>query len=543
MDDLNIKNSCLNRKVKNALNSALQGDSTHYEELVDLIHHSQRSNPVKAAMLATCLKTISSAVASIDIVQHRSLLEGIFSMCLWKFNTCVMDALLELIISLASFSAVPLDLCLEMMVSNFVPPAYLLEYLNRPHYVERKKKVFDRVHASLETIFDLVPLSALSLERIVRERMPSVYHREPIILMYVENMLRLESGTMGKLVRNSMLMAIMVRLIDLDVEIPWDVILHDDFVKGDFGANSMAEKLDSLMVVTLEHIKLSSESGRLPLVFETLLQSFKSTVLTAYKSKFAQFVIFYACSLDPENCGQQFAITLLEIFLGNPYLQCRMSAVAYLASYLSRAMFVSDSLVVYMLERLVYWCIEYCKNRDGVSSSNPRAHQMFYAGCQAFMYILCFRFRSLILVPRFKSKLALLRVGEILKHPLNPLKVCLPSIVEEFLRVVRSSGVFAVPENSPASSGLVESELSRAFGGSERLDMFFPFDPYLLKKSGSLISPIFVYWSMVVSPYHEQEDDDEKDSSDEDEADVSVGGDRMMSFDDDDFEVDDDYSD
>lgn len=35
--------------------------------------------------------------------------------------------------------------------------------------------------------------------------------------MYVENMLRLESGAAGKLVGGSMLVAIMDRLIDLDV--------------------------------------------------------------------------------------------------------------------------------------------------------------------------------------------------------------------------------------------------------------------------------------------------------------------------------------
>lgn len=30
-----------------------------------------------------------------------------------------------------------------------------------------------------------------------------------------------------------------------------------------------------------------------------------------------QFLMFYACSLDPENCGVKFASNLLDIFLSS----------------------------------------------------------------------------------------------------------------------------------------------------------------------------------------------------------------------------------
>jgi len=94
---------------------------------------------------------------------------------------------------------------------------------------------------------------------------------------------------------------------------------------------------------------------------------------------------------------------------------------------------------------------------------------------------------------------------------LNPLKVCLPSIVEEFLRQAKAARLFTVSETF-VFNDLLESELSRAFGGMERLDMFFPFDPCLLKKSDRFIRPNFVFWSMVRTTY----DDDEEGSSEED---------------------------
>lgn len=58
----------------------------------------------------------------------------------------------------------------------------------------------------------------------------------------------------------------------------------------------------------------------------------------------------------------------------------------------------------------------------------------------------------------------------------------MPSIVNEFLRQARAASLFHASVNSTHEDA-VESDLSKAFGGLNRLDMFFPFDPYLLKES------------------------------------------------------------
>ncbi|KAL6576065.1 hypothetical protein OROHE_000536 [Orobanche hederae] len=249
-----------------------------------------------------------------------------------------------------------------------------------------------------------------------------------------------------------------------------------------------------------------------------------------------------------------------------------MSAVAYLASYLARARFMPISFVAAMLESLVKWCSLYCKNHDG--DINPESHKVFYAGCQAIMYVLCFRMRQMVAVPRLKSQLVFMHIEAILEHPLKPLqvrfllhmepydvrvscmvslkdverrfkfgyfmvshamvlvvkilltalprswrtapsrKVCLPSIVEEFQRLVKANHVFSSPQ-SYVDFGLLESEHSRAFGGMERLDMFFPFDPCLLRKCDRYVRPNYIYWSMVKSTYDE---DDREGTSDEDVA-------------------------
>ena len=57
----------------------------------------------------------------------------------------------------------------------------------------------------------------------------------------------------------------------------------------------------------------------------------------------------------------------------------------------------------------------------------------------------------------------------------------------EFLRQAKAAQLFMTSE-SFVFDDMLESDLSRVFGGMDRLDMFFPFDPCLLKKSERLVT-------------------------------------------------------
>ncbi|KAL2533253.1 RNA polymerase I specific transcription initiation factor RRN3 protein [Abeliophyllum distichum] len=201
MDELSFTDSELDYHVRNALKAAVQGDCDSYNQLVAVIHHKERLVPEEVALLMTCLKALTGAVSCIHIVHHRSLLASIFGMSLWNYGTDVMDALVELLISLAASSGQYVDLCLEMLVTNFMPPSssstYFIELLKQPRGLDKKHQVLDRVHSTFQDIANLVPLSPLRLEKIIRDRMPNIYTKEPFIVMYVENMLRLESGAAG----------------------------------------------------------------------------------------------------------------------------------------------------------------------------------------------------------------------------------------------------------------------------------------------------------------------------------------------------------
>lgn len=66
----------------------------------------------------------------------------------------------------------------------------------------------------------------------------------------------------------------------------------------------------------------------------------------------------------------------------------------------------------------------------------------------------------------------------------------MPSIVEEFVQQAKSANL--LHGGTPIFKDVLESEYSRAFGGIERLDMFFPFDPCLLKKSDRFFLKTFL---------------------------------------------------
>jgi RNA polymerase I-specific transcription initiation factor RRN3 len=67
---------------------------------------------------------------------------------------------------------------------------------------------------------------------------------------------------------------------------------------------------------------------------------------------------------DPARCSAAFADLLLGHVAdarGAPI--ARSAAAAYLASFLARAAFVPDGVLIGALERLARWCLGYCREQ------------------------------------------------------------------------------------------------------------------------------------------------------------------------------------
>lgn len=523
-------------------------DQEQYGKMLDTLDTSKRKSADDEALYVTYLKALSEAVSKIDIMYHHSLLNNIFSVRIWYLQRDTMVALLDLITRLAAVADQYLRECLQMLVNNFTPPI-IVKHNNEvpPWAVSRKKEIFSHLCESLKTISDTVPLAPRMLRDIIDRSMPKLFDNKAKMISFVECMLGLDTDRMGDLIGAILLAKVVDLITELDVNITWEDILQEEHNKGIFemeledldgdedgdgfgqagtkvlfGGNACAEKLDGLMVVVCEHLK-SLDRQCLYKEFVILKTIFRASLLRVHRSKFAQFIMFYACSLDPLILGEEFALFLTDIVKNKEEDPIsRMSAVSYVGSYLSRARFIPANTVVTILKKLVDWCVGYCDYQSGRDATVIPNHQLFYATCQAVMYVLCFRLRSIMDYPNLKSDLFHMPFGFLFRHRLEPLKVCLPSIVNEFLRQAKDAGLVAAFVD-PASEDAIESDLSRTFGGIDRLDMFFPFDPYLLKESDRYIRPNFEFWSMVKTTYSDDTDDDDDELEGLDAPEMNVG--------------------
>merc|ERR1711981_435851 len=116
-------------------------------------------------------------------------------------------------------------------------------------------------------------------------------------------------------------------------------------------ANVYADKLDTLLLLVFEKIQsLGPEAS-----YSSLQDVFQTIVITTHKSKFTQFLYFYMCGLSSSSSAQggaaseailyrEFTSYLIELSL-NPDLPSvhRQSSACYLASFVSRGLFVDAS--------------------------------------------------------------------------------------------------------------------------------------------------------------------------------------------------------
>ena len=258
-----------------------------------------------------------------------------------------------------------------------------------------------------------------------------------------------------------------------------------------------SHRLDVMMTLTLEflHGVAAQNAHVAQALFETLWQSFETTILPTYQTKHVQYLLFYLCSLQ-EALPSAFIERLLTkaLSIGAPLL-VRQTAVAYVGSYVSRANYVDMACTRAALTALCSWLNEYI--RDQATTADPQAlrsnsqlHIAFYANCQAAFYIICFRLEDLLDMEGGATFVASLGLNMIVKSRLCPLLVCQKIVVKEFVRLtkehqivycaqyMRRQSVISIPVQLERGYRAAPSALEPA---PNQLEDFFPFDPYLLQ--------------------------------------------------------------
>ena len=213
----------------------------------------------------------------------------------------------------------------------------------------------------------------------------------------------------------------------------------------------------------------------------------------------------------------------------------RQTSAAYIGSFIARAKFLQGDVVKTCLTLFSDWIHSYLNVLDSCVYPDLHRHAAFYSVCQTLFYVFVFRFKSIMDEPDWRADIKKLNFDRIVTCRLNPLKFCAPPIVDMFARVTRKHEVvfcYTIIEHNKRS--FLPTVITNSVRDNKNmLDSFFPFDPYLLKKSSTYIRPIYQEWTGIENDDIEEDDEDEvirDDNGNEDRSKAKQLEDAMMQF-------------
>ena len=177
----------------------------------------------------------------------------------------------------------------------------------------------------------------------------------------------------------------------------------------------------------------------------------------------------------------------------------RQTAAAYIGSFVARAKFIPGDVVQTCLLLFSDWIHSYLNVLDSGVYPDLHKHATFYSVCQTLLYVFVFRHKCILEDVNWRSFVRKLSLERIVSSRLNPLKFCLSSVVDMFARITRMHEIvfcYTILEHNKRSilSNITPVETRDK---NNILDSFFPFDPYLLKKSAKFIKPIYQEWTGI----------------------------------------------
>ncbi|XP_024147068.1 RNA polymerase I-specific transcription initiation factor RRN3 [Oryzias melastigma] len=519
--------------VAETLEKHRQGDFGDYE----LLQHQLADPDIKDAQIISWLQEFRSCVTWLK-KDHEQLIHTILKLPWVSRSQAVVDEYLAFLGNLVSAQTVYLCACLKMVVSHFTPKRVIVveegvDISDSDDEDDNLPRIFDRSHDALQLIIRYVPSTSRFLLPILQDNFPFVQKSSRTLECYVHNLLRVT--VYAPFVRRDVLELIVGRMLKLDVSVSRADLegaeegvqeqsteeerlfdMDEDAPAEQTSAmkvtvHPVGERLDTLMTVLMAYIKDvcyvngSFHVDRSKELFRDLLSIFDKLILPTHASSHVQFTLFYLCS---------FRLGLTEAFLDhlwrilqNPSqpVVLRQSAAAYLGSFLARAKFIPMLTVRACLDLLVSWIHGYMDSQDRSDRQvccDISLHGPFYASCQALFYTLVFRHRA-ILETSMKKGLEYLQsmnLERVVMSQLNPLKVCLPSVALMFAAITRKYQIVfcytILERNSRHALPVVQSSSGRdhVSTNTNPLDSFFPFDPYLLKRSGLMIEPLYQVW-------------------------------------------------
>jgi len=403
-------------------------------------------------------------------------------------------------------------------------------------------EVFKNSHSALRSLLVIAPVIARDeILHQIQNKFP--YYKMPTYrqVCYISAVLEMIGYLPDS--RDHILRLLVEKLIKLDAHLSRDFI--DDAYRESRESeekkdvNNQVQALDLFMKLMFTFLDMEChdldgvfKDEKAAPVVDSMMRVFSSHILPTFNILHTQFLYLYLASLSP-NISNRFLQENWRIF-SNPNTPSilRQTAVAYIASFLSRASFVNVNTVMNYLDRLTQWALTYVRTREASSSgmdfmyTDLNHHGPFYAACQAIFYVFAFRHSELTPSETRMKTLQAMSWQTLISSHLNPLRVCLPGVVSNFSAIAKRYQLAycnsIIQRNNRINLPVVGS-LSSASAGAKPLllDCFFPFDPFILDESKVYVSEIYRPFAGEVFDDDDlsQNDDEEDDVETEDESD------------------------
>ncbi|KAK4875405.1 hypothetical protein RN001_011827 [Aquatica leii] len=500
------------KKVRHILqNFAAKQNIREYENLVCLIRDSHLLDDDLSGLLTEATQCIS--LLNQDL---RLFVEAILIVNWVSFSDNVISQYQSFIINLLSAHNYHAKFAIDTLIAHFLPDPEQADWADGvPPFDDLKKSV--NVHCVINSLLSIIPMCQDILLHSIVHHYPYFTKSSHTHEVYLHNLLCILDYRPQ--LQPDILHLIFSKLVLLDVNAPKeeierlenemevDVFEVEDKFNCDTMKHPVAHILDiSLLKIFNHFLVLTQESGELnwekaKKLYQDVLVVFDKVLLPTYNIHHVPFVMFFLCSLKP---------TITEAFLNflwrkvsNPNVASihRHTAVSYIASLIARGSFVPLYMLKGTLQQMSNWIHSYIVTQDelGCINSDIRIHVVFYSVCQALFYMIAFRHKDLVRKKKDIVFLESLNLSKMVTCCLNPLRVCQPAIVQNFASVARTYQLaycYAVIEHNSRNviPTIYQDEKGSVMVSNNTLDSFFPFDPYILKKSKEIIEPLYVYY-------------------------------------------------
>lgn len=527
--------------VRDALKKHKQGELTDYYAIIEHLAVAQ----MKPVLMQRWLQGLSLCVSKLT-KNHDKLVGSTLKFTWYDKDPKTADFYIEYLTSLLSAQAH----YLHAILSNLTQHLWV-EHGTAPGE-GGDGKVMGNLHRAIQAVLDQTPLASSLLMRLITKNYPfrgkSVFVQE----LSLRNVLYV--SIYCPTLREDILRLVVHKMLSIDVELPnledeeedeesqFQVELDAGEGEGGGGGeeeealllgphysqkqvmrNEPAEKLDVMMTICLQHFhrichhKGSLDSDEAWSLLHSLLRIFEHVVLPTHACSHVQFLVFQVTSLHLDFPGYLLDFLWKKFKDPNVAAILRQSTAAYIASYVARSKSVSLATAKLCITIVMQWIHLYLDNSSGNLKPDIKQHGPFYSLCQAAFYIFTFRSKSLIEMEGGIEFLRQLNFERVITSRLNPLKMCLPTVVDMFASLANRHEVAFSYTILEQNKRLVLSTEAASGGTCQQqhnlLDCFFPFDPYQLKRSGKFFAALYQQW--------EEPGDAEKENREEEDVDHS----------------------